>query len=66
MASKKCINLVKPENRFQAERICGAEQFFSEEEQCPKFCAHCGGMINADYVESIDEVKSNLGIGKKK
>ena len=44
MASKKCEK-------------CGAVQFFDEEnkEQCPKHCAHCGNVINADFKESLDE-----------
>lgn len=54
MRSKVCTNVVTLADG-KTKKICNATQFLDENEQCPKLCAHCDGVLNPDFAEDYDE-----------
>lgn len=58
MDSKKCTAVIQVAGPFKNEKICNATQFFDSGsgEQCPKFCAHCGGVLNKGFDENREHI----------
>lgn len=53
--SKRCSNLISK------DKYCHAVTFFDETkgEQCPRECAHCGGILNKDFKEEHERLRKD-------